>query len=466
MQRTAWARRLPVVTTLVVGLLCTTGCATIVIGRPSSMQPSPDNVPAGEVEIVGATDDPVDELARNALADLQDFWGSTCPDVFGQQFQPLSGGYFSVDPDDVDPREYPGGVVGCGAQPLEAENNAFYCQAPNTPHSDAITYDRAFLTELADDFGRFIPALVMAHEFGHAVQARVGPPQSSIATETQADCYAGSWTRWVADGKAEHSRLREPELDELLRGYLKLRDPVGTGTAAQSAHGSYFDRVSAFQEGFDDGAVACRDHFGPERVFTQGRFTSDKDFARHGDAPYGELWTIVDESLPTVWDQAFSDVFHEDFTEPSIQRYRGDAPDCAGDPDLELVFCGADRLVGIDEPALARPAYEDIGDFAVATAVSVPYSLSVRDQLGLSTDDGDAVESAVCLTGWYAAKVFKGEAGKITVSPGDIDESVQFLLTYGNDPEVLPDADLSGFQLVDLFRNGFLRGLESCQVEQ
>ena len=82
------------------------------------------------------------------------------------------------------------------------------------------------------------------------------------------------------------------------------------------------------------------------------------------------------------------------------------------------------------------------------------------------TDDGDAVQSAVCLTGWYAAKVFKGEAGKITVSPGDVDESVQFLLTYGNDPEVLPDADLSGFQLVDLFRNGFLRGLESCQVQQ
>jgi predicted metalloprotease len=465
MHRTAWARRLVVLATL-VGLLCTTGCATIVIGRPSSVQPSPDNVPAGEVEIVGATDDPVDELARNALADLQAFWSSTFPDVFGQQFQPLSGGYYSVDPGDVNPQEYPGGVVGCGARPLEAENNAFYCQAPNTAHSDAITYDRAFLGELAGDFGRFIPALVMAHEFGHAVQARVGAPQSSIATETQADCYAGSWTRWVAEGNAGHSRLRTPELDELLRGYLQLRDPVGTGTAAQSAHGSYFDRVSAFQEGFDDGAPACRDHFGPDRVFTQGRFTTDKDFARRGDAPYGELWTIVEQSLPTVWDQAFRDIFSKDFAHPSIQRYPGDAPDCAGDPDRELVFCGDEQLVGIDERKLARPAYKNIGDFAVATAVSIPYSLSVRDQLGLSTDDGDAVQSAVCLTGWYAAKVFKGEAGTISVSPGDVDESVQFLLTYGNDPEVLPDADLSGFQLVDLFRNGFLRGLESCQVEQ
>ena len=41
---------------------------------------------------------------------------------------------------------------------------------------------------------------------------------------------------------------------------------------------------------------------------------------------------------------------------------------------------------------------------------------------------------------------------------------MQFLLTYGNNSEVLPDADLSGFQLVDLFRNGFLRGLETCGV--
>jgi len=463
MDRTAWTRRLTAVATL-VGVLCTTGCATIVIGRPSSTQPSPDNVPAGQVEIVGASDDPVDALARNALADLEEFWSSMFPDVFGQRFQPLSGGYFSVDPNDVDREQYPGGVVGCGARPLEAEDNAFYCQAPNTLHSDAITYDRAFLAELADEFGRFIPSLVMAHEFGHAVQARVRPPRSSIATETQADCYAGAWTRWVADGNAEHSRLREPELDELLRGYLELRDPVGTSTAAQSAHGSYFDRVSAFQEGFDDGAEACRDHFGPERVFTQGTFRDNDEALTGGNAAYDELWDIVEGSLPAVWTQAFDDVFGQEFAEPRIDRFEGDAPDCAPDADRDLVFCGDEELVGIDEDELARPAYDDVGDFAVATAVSIPYSLSVRDQLGLSTDDADAVESAVCLTGWYAAKVYQGEANA-AISPGDVDESVQFLLTYGNDPAVLPDVDLSGFRLVDLFRNGFLQGLDTCKVD-
>ncbi|MCW2636497.1 MAG: putative protein of unknown function zinc metallopeptidase [Blastococcus sp.] len=463
MHRTAWPRRASAAAALAV-VLCVSGCASIVIGRPSSLEPAPPAASKGEVNVVGAVDEPVDELARNALADLQDFWADTFPAVFGTPFEPLAGGYFSVDPGNADPRQYPGGVVGCGSDLQSTENNAFYCASPNTRNSDSITYDRAFLAELAGNFGRFIPALVMAHEFGHAVQARAGMPRTSIATETQADCFAGTWTRWVADGKATHSRLRGPELDELLRGYLQLRDPVGTSTAAQSAHGSYFDRVSAFQEGFDSGAEACRDHFGPERVFTQGEF-SDQDLQTQGDAPYAELWKIIEKSLPTVWNQAFTDLFKKDFTDPKIQRYPGDAPDCADAPDRELVFCSAGELVGIDETELAMPAYDDIGDFAVATAVAIPYSLSVRDQLGLSTDDEDAVRSAVCLTGWYGAKVFKGEAGA-QISPGDVDESVQFLLTYGNDPRVLPDVNLSGFQLVDLYRNGFLSGIDQCGVDR
>jgi predicted metalloprotease len=450
-----------------VGLLLTltlTGCATVLVDRPSA-SPSPQGgIRSEDVTIVGATDDPVDDLARDALADLQDYWADQFPAVFGQEFEPPRGGYFSVDPNDVDPGEYPQGV-GCGAQPLEVEGNAFYCQAPDKPHSDSITYDRSFLAELADGYGEFIPALVMAHEFGHAIQARVGAPGTSIATETQADCLAGSWTAWVADGDAAHTRLREPELDELLRGYFLLRDPVGTSTAEQSAHGSYFDRVSAFQEGFDHGPEACRDNFGPDRVFTQGSFRDSDEALTGGNAEYPTLLRIVGSSLPTVWSQAFRDVFGEQFTAPSIEPFDGTAPPCAPDRDLDLVYCGDENLVGFDQTDLARPAYSEIGDFAVATAASVPYGLAVRDQLGLSTDDQDAARSALCLTGWYAAKVFNRQAGaNVRISPGDIDESVQFLLTYGDDPEVLGAADVSGFQQVDLFRAGFVEGLGSCDV--
>ena len=50
------------------------------------------------------------------------------------------------------------------------------------------------------------------------------------------------------------------------------------------------------------------------------------------------------------------------------------------------------------------------------------------------------------------------------ISPGDIHESVQFLLTYGGDEKVLPDVDASGFELVVAFRTGFLQGGVGCDV--
>ena len=82
----------------------------------------------------------------------------------------------------------------------------------------------------------------------------------------------------------------------------------------------------------------------------------------------------------------------------------------------------------------------------------------------LATDDTDALQSAVCLTGWYSAQVYNGQLESVRVSPGDIDESVLFLLEYGNDPDVLADTELTGFRLVDLFRAGFLNGAASCDV--
>ena len=456
-------RRLTAVLAGLLGVLTLAGCVTVAIGRASPAGSPVDDASPGDLQIVGATDNPIDEIARNALADLETYWSEQFPDVFGEEFTPLRGGYFSVDPDDIDPQLYPRGV-GCGADPREVENNAYYCQAPNTPNSDSITYDRAFLGELADDHGRFIPALVMAHEFGHAVQGRVGMPRASIAAETQADCFAGAWSAWVADGRAGHSVLREPELDQLLQGYILLRDPVGTSPGQRQAHGSFFDRASAFQEGFDDGPTACRDNFGRDRVFTQGTF-SDEDLATRGNAPYDQLIDIVERSLPFVWSQAFRDVFSSDFSPPQLQPFDGEAPPCADDPARDLVYCSDESLVGYDETDLTREAARDIGDFAVATAISLPYSEAVRDQLGLSTGDEDALRSAVCLTGWYAAKVFNHQAGEdVLISPGDIDESVTFLLAYGDEETVLPDVGLSGFQLVDLFRNGFVRGLSACDL--
>ena len=457
-------RRAAVALLATAALLLVSGCSFVVVGRPSAAQPPAADLAAAELGVVGATDGPVDTLARNALADLETYWAQQFPEVFGQDFVPLQGGYFSVDPNDVDPGEYPQGI-GCGSDPRDVEGNAFYCQAADAPNSDSISYDRAFLGELAEQYGRFIPALVMAHEFGHAVQGRVGYPDCSISVETQADCFAGAWTAWVAQGQAEHSQIRAPELDEVLAGYLLLRDPVGTSISTEAAHGSYFDRISAFQEGFDAGPIACRDNFTAQRPYTQGAFTSADDAASGGNAPFQLAQQFAAEGLPEFWTLAFDQVFGETFTPPELEPFAGTAPDCATD-DLDLVFCAEQDLVGYDVEDLVGPAYEQLGnaDYAVITAASLPYALAAREQLGLSTDDEEAIRSAVCLTGWFSAVFFDNELEAADISPGDIDEAAQFLLTYGTDPSVVPDVELTGFQLVDLFRSGFFEGAAACDV--
>ena len=451
-----------------VGSTALTGCAaTLVEGTATPEASARADVAPADFPITGAADDDVDRVARNALADLNTYWAEQFPNTFGEEFAPLTGGYFSVDPDDADPARYPNGRIGCGQEIESVVGNAFYCSSDDEPGGDAIQYDRAFLGELADGYGRFIPALVMAHEFGHAVQARVGyPVERSINVETQADCFAGAWTAWVAGGDAQHNAIRPGELDQVLRGYLLLRDPVGTGTREQQAHGSYFDRVSGFQQGFDDGPAACRDEFGADRPFTQEAFQRDLELATGGNAPYSDtIASIAPDSLGEYWTAALR-ARGEDFQPPALRPFSGQAPACDGEqPDTDLVYCAADRTVAFDETDLTEPLYgtEEGGDYAVVTALAIPYGLAVRDQLGLSTDGPDAIRSAVCLAGAFTQGVRNGETS-VAISPGDVDESVSFLLDSSADPAVLGASGLTGFQLVDVFRGGVFEGLPACDI--
>lgn len=448
-----------------VGAVLLTGCATTVVGTASPGPGVPKDVQAADFPITGATDSPVDQFARNALVDLNTFWHDAYPKFFDGDFQPLQGGYFSVDSKNIDAGAYPPTGIGCQrspAQPDEVAGNAFY-----DPHCDLIAYDRDLVKDLTKDYGRFLAPVVMAHEFGHAIQARYGGPDQSIEAETQADCFAGAWTRWVADGHAEHVAIRVPELDDVIRGFLLLRDPVGEDPTGRQAHGSYFDRVSGFYDGFDGGVASCRDGFGNGRLFTQAEFADEKDYANQGNADYPETLKIVDETLPPFWQNVFPAAFQKQFEQPQLKSFQGSAPDC-GDrtsADTDLSYCAKNKTVYYDEQDLIKPAYKDIGDFAVATAISLPYALAARSELGRSTDDPAATKSAVCLTGWYAARVFSGDfSDQVTLSPGDIDESVEFLLKYGVSDKVFPRVHESGFELVGAFRDGFLQGGKKCDV--
>jgi predicted metalloprotease len=442
------------------------GCSTeTIVGTASPGEGEPVSVSAEEFPITGASDNEIDRLSRNALSDLETFWQQAYPEFFGEQYTPLAGGYFSVDSTNIDPAAYPETGIGCAGEyipPDAVEGNAFFYGG-----CDIIAYDRALIETLSSQFGRFLGPVVMAHEFGHGMQFRFGgldAPQ--IVVETQADCFAGAWTRWVADGNAEHSSVRVPDLDDVVSGFLELRDPVGTDPTDDSAHGSYFDRVSGFYTGFDGGVGACRDEFGPDRLFTQAEF--DPQDTTEGNAPYGQIVDWITATLPEFYGEIFPSAFGRDFEEPAVEAFDTTAPECGdmGTEDRDLGYCESDNTVYYDETELTLPA-QDIGDFAVGTAISLPYALAARDQAELSTDDGAATLSAVCLSGWYTAQWYNGafqDSVEAVIAPGDVDEAVIFLLEYGQNSKVFPNVDASGFELVGAFRAGFLQGGSACDI--
>jgi predicted metalloprotease len=452
---------------LVVGLLLS-GCSPRpVVGHASPGPDEPVDITAEKFPITGVGDEPIDQFARNALADLDAFWASSYPEFYGDEYVPLKGGYFSVDSEAIDEDAYPETGIGCAGSPTSPDSvagNAFY-----DPACDLIAYDRDLLEELAGEYGRFLVPVVMAHEFGHAMQGRFGFAGRGIQDETQADCLAGAWTGWVAAGEAAHVSIRTPELDDVVRGFLLLRDDVGSDPDDTQAHGSYFDRVSAFYEGFEGGIGPCRDDFGADRLFTAAAFANDREYASEGNAAFDLIVEWIGITLPEFWSEVFPSAFGTEFDPPSVEGFQRTAPDCGGLEDRDLGYCPSDATVYIDETDLATPAYEEIGDFALATAMALPYTLAVRDQAGLSIDDGAATRSAVCLTGWYEAQWYKDAFADVidgSISPGDIDEAVQFLLTYGVDNQVFPNLDASGFELVGAFRTGFLEGGDACELKR
>lgn len=453
---------------LTASLLGLTACTTVVVGAPNPANGIRQDVADSDLEIFGASDGDVDQLVRNALADLNTFWTEQFPEVYGTDFVPLEGGYYSVDPDDFNPDDYPDAIDDdrCLEDLVDSvSGNAYYCLAGND--GDLIAYDRTLLEQLKNDYGPFLPAMVMAHEFGHAIQGRVGVDSDrTIVSETQADCFAGAWTGWVATDAAKHFNIRAPELDDLVRGLVEFRDPVGEDPDGDSSHGSYFDRTSGFQEGFDDGPAACRDNFDDDRIFTQIEF-NPRDTT--GDAPYDDTFVIADSSLGAFW----TDVLESagvDFSIPDLVGFDGDAPDCngAGQP-ADINFCPSDNAVSYDESELTEMLHEDIGDYAVIMAVAIPYSLAVLQALDRPIDTAEALSSAVCLAGWYSSTFADGdipfEDEGSSISPGDIDEAVIFLVEQATRQEVLPQAELSGFQLVDFFRRGFVVGPAACGVD-
>ena len=129
----------------------------------------------------------------------------------------------------------------CGVALL---NNAFYC-----PPEHAIYYDYNFIARSYSKVGDYAAVGIIAHEWGHVVQAHLGISKGntfSIQMELQADCFVGAYTKY-----AERTGKLDPgDLDEAGEDLFKSGDPKGMPWFASQAHGTPLQRVDAFLTGY------------------------------------------------------------------------------------------------------------------------------------------------------------------------------------------------------------------------
>lgn len=450
---------------LVAGVLAA-GCTSVVPGAAEPVGGLRTDATDADFPVGLAGDDEVDRVARNALADVVTYWRETMPAVYAQEFTELAGGYWSVDPETDDDGDLPEGV--CADVDLVGTTSGLYCS-----DSDTILYNASGLADSADVVGPLIIGSTMAHEVGHAVQHRVGTAdhETSLVLETQAECFAGSWSRWVADGGGAHSAVRTAELDRYLEGYAYLGDPAGSSPEDPGAHGSAYDQLAAFLVGWHGGAQACRDEFTAARVFVISEFGSAEDEETGGDLPFSETLTAAEQFLDDFWSALAAgaldggegwtgDVPTPAVTESLPDRCRPPAP------DLRLGWCvdadGRSTVVA-DEDVLAPPAAE-LGDFAVVALVGLPWAMAAREQLGLEVEGPGALASAACTVGWMTGLALAGElpGQDLQLSPGDVDEAALVLLDAAEDPALVPAPELPAAQLVDAFRRGFESRGDAC----
>ena len=78
-----------------------------------------------------------------------------------------------------------------------------------------------------------------------------------MVIELQADCLAGAWVAYAQTSASDPLTVDETALDNSIRAIPLLRDQPGTAAINPQAHGLGFDRVNAFQTGYESGAGQC-----------------------------------------------------------------------------------------------------------------------------------------------------------------------------------------------------------------
>ncbi len=463
------------VRTAAVAVACAitaSACATTVTLQSATgpVEPGATPTPAGSSATPTASPTPTarpalayDEAIDDYIVDIEAFWARHLPDVFGVDFIPVVH-LTPFDPDDRSTWPPCDGEFG----PMELyRDNAFYC-APD----DVIAWDaEGLFPRLYAEYGDFVLGLVLAHEYGHAIQSRADLLGPDVYMELQADCFSGAWAASLLDTDGPLV-LAPSDLDVAVAGFLEFADSAALPQSTPDAHGSAFDRLRAFRTGLDTGAAGCVSYLDDppdlSQIWAQGG---------GGDLPLAELLpSMIDDVGLLAEDLGGADapvaglpeslvVVASD--EVALQSCRG-----AGQgPDTGPVafYCPADDMVYAAE---LDELWSRAGDFAASYLVLHAYATAMV----LSMDEGRDVAlvalGADCMVGAWSRRWFDAASSApvpaalaLTLSPGDLDEAiVGVLLVPARAAFGQRVPDLRAFERISSFSDGFFDGLDSCAL--
>lgn len=468
-----------VITVILTVLVLVGGCTRLVDGRAVSIYDDPfkvaglpttsgpsgprDSVPDSTLTATNGDGGAMDRLALNAVDDIQTYWRDEFGKEFQGEFKPVGKLLsWSAKSPRTDAVEF------CKESTYHLVNAA-YCRLDNS-----IGWDRSvLLPTMEETFGKMAVVMVLAHEYGHAVQTMakiVGTKDPVIVKEQQADCFAGAFMRHVAEGKAAHFTINTSDgLNSVLAATVAIRD--SNPDDPESVHGSAFERVTAVQVGFTDGPRACKGIDIDE--INQRRGTLPTSF----DGESGE-YEITKNNLIEL-SKALAAILP--IPEEPTYDYSGAKVDCRSGVTTEPVsYCAAKNLIATDIPGLAQRGTVNsdpdeplpvkvTGDYNGYMVFISRYTLAVQRNHKQQLVGPKAGLRAACLSGVVTGKLAETgrpvNQGDIKLAAGDLDEAVSGLLSDGlaaSDAEgkTVP----SGFARVDAFRAGVLGGQNTCMA--
>jgi predicted metalloprotease len=444
-------------------------------GLPATDGPSGvrDDAPEPEGTAENTDGGEMDRLAVLSVNDIQEFWEAEYDKTLTGEFKPIE----DLVSYNSESRSSP---AVCGVDTYDMPN-AFFCR-PDW----LMAWDRdVMLPTGVKYFGDMSVNAVIAHEYGHAIQQMAdlisGAP--GIVVEQQADCFAGVYQRWVAEGESPRFTLSTADgLNHVLAGTIVIRDPVieegGREDLVEEGHGTALDRVSAFQMGFVTGATACEGIDLDEVEERRGDLPIElKEDPDTGDVQTGEL-EVNEQSLDSLMD-----VLGKVFTPskpPTLDLEAAECPDAQPSPPAS--YCPSTNTINVDLPALqelGKKADEDNnrvllqGDNTAFSIVTSRYAMAVENEKGVALDSAQAAMRTACLTGVAQREMANPDGpsgltelpsgGGMQITAGDLDEAVSGLLTNG---VVASDVNGStvpaGFTRIVAFRSGLTGDAKGC----